>query len=172
MQKTHEKVSTEVRAHIEKVVVNTGTGRLSSQPHFEDKLLPEIMKEFALITGQKPRTNPAKRSIAGFKLREGAVVGISTTLRGKRMKEFIDRLNRIVFPRIRDFRGLSISGVDSRGNLTVGIKEHIVFPEVNQEDSKVSFGLQVSVIPKRALPREQAIHMYRELGFPLAKQEH
>ena len=169
MQKTQEQMSDAIRANIQKVVVNVGTGRLSSQPHFEDKILPEVVKEFAVITGQKPRTNPAKKSIAGFKVREGAIVGISATIRGWRMAAFIDRLNRIVFPRIRDFRGLSLSNIDGRGNLTVGIKEHIVFPEVNQEDSKFAFGLQVSVVPRFVNGRGEAIELYRKLGFPLKK---
>lgn len=170
MNKDQVKTVAAIRAAFEKVVVNVGTGKMSSQPHFGDKVLPDLISEFAMITGQQPRTNPAKKSIAGFKLREGSVVGLSVTLRGRRMADFIERLNRTVFPRIRDFRGLSISGVDSHGNLTVGIKEHIVFPEVIPEDSKVAFGLQISVVPRVRMTREDAIRLYREIGFPLQKE--
>src|SRR3989338_5566103 len=97
---------------IEKIVVNAGIGRFSSQAHFSDKMLPEFMRDFALITGQKPRTAPARKSISGFKLREGAIVGLTATLRGKRMEAFLDRVIKVVLPRIRDFRGIGLSAVD------------------------------------------------------------
>ncbi len=155
---------------IEKIVVNAGIGRLSSQPNFTEKILPELIREFAIVTGQKPRTNPAKKSIAGFKLREGTVVGLTSTLRGRRMVEFFRHLNMVVFPRIRDFRGVRIASVDTRGNLTVGIKEHTVFPEINPETSKVAFGIEATIVPKRVKSREDIITFYRGVGIPFERK--
>ena len=151
-------------------MVNSGVGRLASQAGFEDKVLPELMKEFAMITGQKPSTRTARQSIAGFKIREGAVVGLVTTLRGKRMVDFFDKTVNVVLPRIRDFRGITLTSVDTQGNLNIGIKDYLVFPEINAESSKVNFGVQVTVVPKRAIKNhEEAIAMYRSLGVPLKK---
>jgi large subunit ribosomal protein L5 len=154
---------------IEKIVVNAGIGRLTAMPNFKDKVLPEVTSEFATIVGQKPALRGAKKSIAGFKLREGMVVGLTATLRGARMKAFLDRMNKVVFPRVRDFRGISKKNIDERGNLTVGIREHTIFPEIIPENSKVAIGLQMTVVPKAPLTREEAINWYRSLGIPLMK---
>ena len=153
---------------LEKIVINTGLGRLSQQANFEDKVLPEIIKDFALITGQKPASRPARLSIAGFKLRAGTVVGLKVTLRGRRMQQFLERLNKIALARVRDFRGISLNSVDKNGNLTIGIKEHTIFPEISPEASRYDFGLEVTVVPKNK-GREKAIELYRELGIPLKK---
>jgi len=166
---THTVPNREASMSIERIVVNAGIGKISGQPNFSDKILPDLVREFAAVTGQKPRTNPAKKSIAGFKLREGAVVGLMVTLRGRRMADFFSRLNQVVLPRIRDFRGVNLGNVDAEGNLTIGIKEHIVFPEVNPETSKVSFGLQVTVVLRHVRNRDEAIALYRKLGIPLKK---
>ena len=155
--------------NLEKVVVNTGVGRLSTQPNFEDKVLPEIVREFALITGQKPARQAARQSIAGFKLRSGTVVGLKATLRGKRMNQFLERLNKVALPRVRDFRGISLKNIDEGGNLTIGIKEHIIFPEISPETSRYDFGLQISLIPKEK-GRDKAIGLYKQLGIPLEKK--
>lgn len=155
---------------IEKVVVNSGIGRLSSQPNFGDKVLPSVSQDFALITGQKPMFRPAKKSISGFKLREGTVVGLKSTLRGKRMTQFLDKVIRVVLPRVRDFHGLNPKNVDPKGNLTFGIKDHLVFPEVSPESSKANFGVEVTIVPKTAKSREEAIALYKEVGVPFAKQ--
>lgn len=168
-KETHNTSDHEVLMRIERIVVNAGIGKISSQPNFQDKILPDLIREFALVTGQKPRTNPAKKSIAGFKVRAGAIVGLTTTLRGRRMVGFLARFNLAVLPRIRDFRGVDLRNVDAEGNLTIGIKEHIVFPEVNPETSKVSFGLQVTIVPRRMKDRDEAIAFYRKLGVPLKK---
>jgi len=159
-----------ITKHIEKIVVNTGIGRLSNEGHFKDKILPSITKDFAVITGQKPSLRVAKKSIAGFKLREGQVVGMTSTLRGQRMGSFLDRLTKIVFPRVRDFRGIKLSNIDSGGNLTVGIKENIIFPEVTPEDVPFPIGLQVTIVPKDILARDEVITLYRSLGIPLQKE--
>ena len=151
---------------IEKVVVNTGLGRASAQANFGDKILPEIAKEFAMVTGQKPRERRAVKSIAGFKLRAGTVVGLVATLRGKRMEHFIKKLVGTALPRVRDFRGIRKTSVDARGNLTLGVKEHIVFPEIVPELSRADFGLEVTIVPKIEANHEEAIALYKEVGIP------
>jgi len=153
---------------IEKIVINVGVGRLSQQPNFEDKVLPELMKEMALIAGQKPAITKAKKSISGFKVREGQTVGLKVTLRYQRMSDFLERLIKIVFPRLRDFRGIDLKNIDSNGNLTVGLREQTVFPEINPEISKVDFGLEISII-SNAKNKEEAVALYRSLGIPLKK---
>ena len=153
---------------IEKIVINVGIGRLSQQPNFEDKVLPELIKEMALITGQKPAITKAKKSISGFKVREGQTVGLKITLRHQRMSDFLERLIKIVFPRLRDFRGIDLKSIDSNGNLTVGLREQMVFPEINPEISKVDFGLEISIV-SNAKNKEEAMAFYRSLGIPLKK---
>lgn len=154
---------------IEKIVINNGVGRLSQQPNFEEKILPEVMKEISLITGQKPVISRAKKSIAGFKIRTGQIVGLKTTLRGGRMFDFLDKLIRIVLPRLRDFRGIDLKNIDVNGNLNIGLKEQAVFPEINPETIKFDFGLEISVAVSGIKKREEAIELYRFLGVPLKK---
>lgn len=158
----------QIRQQIEKIVVNAGLGRLSQQGQYEEKILPEVEKEFAVITGQKPQTRPAKKSIAGFKIREGQIIGLKATLRHKRMEDFLERIANLTLPRVKDFRGLDLGKVDENGNLNIGFKEQTVFPEIDTEKSKVSFGVQVTVVPKKK-NREAAIDLYRRLGLPLKK---
>ena len=153
---------------LEKVVVNVGTGRLSALPNFEDKTLPELVKELSMITGQKPSARPAAKSIAGFKLRMGTVVGLKTTLRKKRMSEFIKKLLNVALPRVRDFRGIKTEAIDANGNLTIGLKEHLVFPEVVPELSKVNFGMEITFVPK-VQNKEKAVELYKELRIPFKK---
>jgi large subunit ribosomal protein L5 len=153
---------------IGKIVVNVGIGRLSQQANFEEKILPEVTKEIALITGQKPAPTKAKKSISGLKVRQGQIVGLKVTLRRRRMDDFLERLIKIVFPRLRDFRGIDLKNIDSQGNLTVGLKEQMVFPEINPEISKVDFGLEISIV-SNAKDKEEAIKLYREIGIPLKK---
>lgn len=162
-------INPELSRRIEKIVVNAGVGRLTSQPGFPEKILPELIKDLALITGQKPASRPAKRSISSFKLREGQVIGLKATLRGKRMMYFLEKLIRAVLPRIRDFRGLNLTSIDEHGNLTIGIRDNIVFPEINPEATKTNFGLEITIVPKSIKSREEAIKVYRELGVPLRK---
>lgn len=154
--------------NLEKIAVNVGVGRLSGQPNFEDKILPELMKELSLITGQKPAARSAKVSIAGFKLRAGTAVGLKVTLRGQRMRKFLDKLVKVALPRVRDFRGLKKESVDQGGNLTMGLKEQLIFPEINPEVSKVSFGMEITLVPKLR-NREKAMELYKELGVPFSK---
>ena len=156
---------------IEKVVVNVGVGRMSQLPNFMDKILPAVTKELSSITGQKPETPGAKKAIATFKTRVGQVVGLKVTLRGKRASDFVARVAHIVLPRVKDFRGLPISNVDTEGNLNFGIKEQVVFPEINQELSHVNFGLQITVVPSHIKNREEAVAVFRALGLPLQKSK-
>jgi len=158
-----------MRSHnIEKIVINVGIGKWSQQPNFEEKVLPELIKEIGLITGQKPAITKAKKSISGFKVREDQPVGLKVTLRHRRMTDFLERLIRIVLPRLRDFRGINPKSIDPRGNLTIGLREQTVFPEINPEISKVDFGLEISII-SNTKNREEAIELYRQLGLPLKK---
>ena len=157
-----------LRGHIEKIVVGAGIGRLSQQGQFEEKILPEVVKEFSMITGQKAATRPAKRSIAGFKIREGQIVGLKATLRQRRMEDFFERLVRLALPRVKDFRGLDLKNIDESGNLNIGFKEQSVFPEIDLEKSKVNFGIQVTIVPRKK-NRELTIDLYRRLGLPLKK---
>lgn len=149
---------------IEKVVINTGVGRIAK----EDKTIDRIAKDLTMIVGQKPVLKKAKKSISGFKLRQGVNVGISVTLRGKRMYDFLDRLISIALPRSRDFRGIEVKNFDKMGNLNFGIKESSIFPEINYENVKDIFGLEVTVVTT-AKNREQGIELLKQMGFPIKK---
>jgi large subunit ribosomal protein L5 len=153
---------------LEKIVINVGVGRMSQQSNFTEKMLPEIIKDFATITGQKPALTSAKKSIAGFKTREGQVVGMKATLRRQRMKDFLERLVKITLPRVKDFKGIELKNIDSNGNLTIGMKENVVFPEINPELLKFDFGLEISIV-SNAKTKEEATELYRKLGIPLKK---
>lgn len=161
------KAHTFTKQPLSKIVVNVGVGKLRGQnAQFDEKALPELMNELALITGQRPAPRQAKKSIAGFKTRTGDVIGLQVTLRGKRMQDFFTRIVRIVLPRVKDFRGLDLKNIDHAGNLNIGFREQYVFPEINVEKSKVHFGLQVTIVPTTK-NREQAIAFYRSAGVPL-----
>lgn len=147
-----------------KVVVNVGVGRLFK----EDKTLERIARDVSMLTGQKPTMRLAKKSIASFKVREGVPVGIAVTLRGKRMYDFADRFINIALPRSRDFRGISESNVDASGNLNVGLKESSIFPELNYENVKEIFSLQVT-FATTARTRAEGVALFKSLGFPLRK---
>jgi len=152
--------------NLEKIVIATGVGqqRLSSQ--FDSSFLPEVTKELALITGQKPTQCLAKQSIAGFKLRAGNLVGLKVTLRGKRMQDFLYRMVNVALPRVRDFRGINPKQIDGEGNLTIGVRDHSVFPEIIPEDSKHDFGFQVTLVSNASDPGE-ALEFFKEIGIPL-----
>lgn len=158
----------EVTAFLEKIVVDAGVGRMSQLPNFEEKALQQVLHDLAAMTGQKAELRRAKRSIAGFKTREGQVVGLRITLRRKRMVDFFERLIRIVLPRVRDFRGIDPAVVDAGGTLNLGIKEHVVFPEINPEQSPISFSIGVSIVPK-IRNRAKAVETFRSMGVPFKK---
>lgn len=150
---------------IEKVVVATGTGSL------KDKNKEEvIIDRLTRITGQKPKANTAKKSIASFKLREGSIIGYSVTLRGSRMHDFLDKLIHVALPRTRDFRGLSASAIDEMGNFHIGVREHTIFPETSDEEQRDVFGLGVTIVTT-ATTKAEAEALLRELGFPLRAPE-
>lgn len=149
---------------IVKVVCNIGIGEASRQP----KLMEQAMEELAAITGQKPVVRKARKSIAQFKLRVGMQVGCMVTLRRERMYEFLDRLLNIALPRVRDFRGLPPKGFDGRGNYTLGIKDHLIFPEVDYTKVERPKGMNVTVVTS-AKTDDQARFLLAELGFPFAK---
>jgi large subunit ribosomal protein L5 len=157
-----------VKSILEKIVINSGVGRMSQQPSFEDKVLPMVVKDLGIMSGQRPQIRRATKSIAGFKIREGQIVGLRATLRHDKMVDFFERLINIVLPRVRDFGGISLSTIDKGGVLNIGIKEHLVFPEINPEDTTLIFPLQVTIVPK-AKDREKAVAAYRALGVPLKK---
>jgi large subunit ribosomal protein L5 len=167
MKKENVKLNTSV---ISKVVVSVGLGHMRQiNAQFEDKVLPEIMQEFAAIVGQKPAIRKAKKSIAGFKVRQNEVIGIVATLRGKRKEDFLIKLTNVVLPRLRDFRGISATHLDKCGNLSIGFKDQSVFPEINPESSKWNFGLEVSLV-SNIKDHDKAIDFYRQVGIPLTVQ--
>ncbi len=155
---------------LEKVVVNIGTGKLSQQAAFTDRILPQIIKDLSAVTGQKPVLRPAKISIAGFKLRQGTIVGLQITLRGQKMVDFFERLITIVLPRVHDFKGLKMSSVDAHGTLSVGFREQVVFPEISPEESQYTFPFGVNIVPKRG-KKEDIVSAYKALGVPFSKGE-
>ena len=145
-----------------KIVVSSGVGKA-------DKTKKALVEDrLARITGQKAAPRAAKQSIAQFKMREGDIIGFQVTLRGTRMQEFLDKLIHITLPRTRDFRGLNISGVDEMGNLTIGIKDHTIFPETAEEDLKDVFGMAITLV-STAKTKPEAEAFFRHLGIPFKK---
>ncbi len=163
LRETLQRSNLHALPRITKIVVASGVGK--QRP--EAKYLEEVERGLALLTGQKAVARTAKKSIAGFKVREGVVVGSMVTLRGRRMEDFFTRFLRIALPRIRDFRGLPLSAVDQRGNLSVGIRDAQVFPEVDPAVVETLFGLQVTIVTN-ARTRAEAIALYQALGVPFA----
>ncbi len=149
---------------IEKVVINMGVGEAIANP----KLLDEAVAELTQITGQKPVITKAKKSIANFKLREGMPIGCKVTLRSERMYEFLDKLFNISLPRVRDFHGVSSTAFDGRGNYTLGIKEQLLFPEINFDKVNKVRGMDI-VIVTSANTDEEARALLTEMGMPFAK---
>lgn len=145
-------------------VLNTGIGRFLK----DEKAKEEIFRDLKYISGQKPKECPAKKAIASFKTRKGLVVGYKVTLRGERMFDFLHRLLGIVLPRTKDFRGIDPNSIDNAGNLSIGIKEQLAFPEIAQENVRIIFGLQVSV-KTSAKNKEEAMALFKAMGFPFKK---
>jgi large subunit ribosomal protein L5 len=151
---------------IQKITLNMGVGEAKT----EAKALDGAIEELTTIAGQRAQVRRARKSIAAFKLREGMPIGARVTLRGDRMYEFLDRLVSIALPRIRDFRGLSPRSFDGRGNYSIGIREQIIFPEINYDDIAGIRGLDVAITTS-AKGDEQALVMLRSLGLPFAVAE-
>lgn len=149
---------------LEKVIINMGLGEARDNP----KVLESAVKELEIITGQKPVVTKAKKSIANFKLREGMKVGAKVTLRGQRMYEFLDKLMNIALPRVRDFRGVSETSFDGRGNYALGIKEQLIFPEIEYDMVDSIRGLDI-VIVTTAKTDEEARVFLEKMGMPFRK---
>jgi large subunit ribosomal protein L5 len=151
---------------VEKITLNMGVGEAKT----EAKALDGAIEELTLIAGQRAQVRRARKSVAGFKIREGMPIGARVTLRGDRMYEFLDRLVSIALPRIRDFRGLMPRSFDGRGNYSIGIREQLIFPEINYDDIAAIRGLDVA-ITTTAKTDEHALALLRSLGLPFAVAE-
>jgi large subunit ribosomal protein L5 len=150
--------------HLEKVIVNIGLGDGAQNA----KLFDNGVEELQSITGQKPIITRAKKSIAGFKIRQGMPIGAKVTLRGERMYDFISKLTGIVLPRIRDFRGLSPKGFDGRGNYNLGLKDQLVFPEINYDKVQRMRGMNITIVTSGNTDMDARV-LLEQLGFPFRK---
>jgi len=151
---------------IEKIVINMGVGAAVAEP----KILEEAVRELESITGQKASIRKAKKAISNFKLREGLNIGAKVTLRKERMYEFLDRLINVALPRVRDFRGLSDKSFDGRGNYTLGVKEQIIFPEINVDKITKVLGMDVTIVTS-AKSDNEAYELLKSFGMPFTKKE-
>ena len=151
---------------VQKITLNMGVGDAKVSARVLDKAIEEL----TLIAGQRAQMTRAKKSIAGFKIREGMPIGAKVTLRGARMWEFLDRLVSIALPRIRDFRGLSPASFDGRGNYSLGVREQIIFPEIDYDDVETVRGLDVTITTSAASD-EEALALLRELGLPFQTEQ-
>lgn len=165
MQKKFNYKSVMAVPRIKKVVVNVGIGKLVK----ENDKVEEIVNALTAITGQKPVKTKAKKAISGFKIREGMEIGVMVTLRGARMWQFIDRVVNATLPRTRDFQGINRRAVDNRGNLNIGLREHIIFPEISPEKVRHLFGMQITV-STNATSQAEGLELFKSLGFPLKSE--
>lgn len=149
---------------VEKIIINMGVGEAKEN----QKFLDNAVEEMTLIAGQKPVVTKAKKSISNFKLREGMAVGCKVTLRGKHMYEFLDKLVNVALPRVRDFRGVSKTAFDGRGNYALGIKEQLIFPEINYDKIDKIRGMDI-IITTTANTDEEARELLKLLGMPFSK---
>jgi large subunit ribosomal protein L5 len=152
--------------NLKKIVINVGVGEAVKQP----KLLDAVVGELAVITGQQPVRRKAKKSIANFGLRQGQEIGAAVTLRGARMWEFLDRFISVAVPRIRDFRGLATRSFDGRGNYTVGVKEQMIFPEINYDEIEQIHGMDITLVTSTDRD-DEAFALLRELGLPFRAED-
>ncbi len=151
-----------------KVVLNSSFGKdiVGKAAGEREKIQNLIMQDMALIAGQKPRLAKSKKSIAGFKLREGLEIGAAVTLRKDKMWDFLERFIYLSLPRSRDFKGIDPKSIDKNGNLSIGFREHISFPEIFTEKEKMIFGLQITVVID-AKNKEEGLELYKLMGFPM-----
>ncbi len=164
LQKKHNYKSVMEVPKLEKVVINIGVGDATSN----SKLIEAAVKDLELISGQHPVVTKARKSIAGFKVREGQAIGCKVTLRGEKMYNFIDKLISIALPRVRDFRGVSPKAFDGRGNYTMGIKEQLIFSEIDYDNVVKVRGMDI-VFVTTAKSNEEAFDLLNELGIPFRK---
>ncbi len=151
---------------IEKIVINAGVGDATQ----DSKNIDSVYNEISVITGQKPIKTKAKKSLATYKLREGQEIGVKVTLRNDQMWNFLDKLILVAIPRIRDFRGISTKSFDGRGNFTMGIKEQIIFPEINFDDVKRIRGFDITIVTS-ANKNEEALSLLKHVGIPFVKSK-
>src|SRR5206468_6383571 len=151
---------------LEKVVLNMGVGRKAQT---NPKVYDQAAMELSTVSGQKPVITKAKKSIAAFKLRTGMPIGVSVTLRGDRMYEFLDRLINAVLPRVRDFRGISPRSFDGRGNYTLGLRDQLIFPEIDYGKADKARGMNITIVTT-ATSDDEAYELLRHLGMPFAKK--
>ena len=150
---------------LEKIVVSMGVGRAVAEP----KTMEVAVRDLAIITGQKPLVTKAKKSVSGFKLREGTPIGCKVTLRGRRMYEFLDRLINIDIPRFKDFRGLPITGFDDKGNYNMGISDQAVFPEISIGEIEFQQGVNITIVIRNG-DKEKSLELLTGFGMPFKKR--
>ncbi|MYE38490.1 MAG: 50S ribosomal protein L5 [Candidatus Spechtbacteria bacterium SB0662_bin_43] len=174
IKQTKGKSNVHAVVRLEKAIVNVGVGKVAStrrasasSKKTEEELVEDIATMVQGMSGQKPKVVIARKSIAGFKLREGNVAGLTATVRGQRMYDLVGRLVHIALPRTRDFRGIPLTSVDKDGNITIGVRDMTIFPELANTIS--SFGCEITLVTSTK-NREQAIALYRELGIPFVKE--
>ncbi len=148
-----------------KIVVNVGMGKTITDPKIAETVTQSLLR----MTGQRPVRTLARKSIASFKIRQGMPIGAMVTLRGKRMWDFLEKLIRVALPRIRDFRGIPPTAVDRQGNLSLGFREHVVFPEIRSDEVEQLHGVQVTVVAN-AGARERGLALFRALGVPFREK--
>jgi len=150
---------------LSKVVINVGVGRNAKDKNFVDNVVNSLTR----ISGQKPVLTKAKKSISGFKIREGMIIGVMVTLRNKMMYDFTNKLINITFPRVRDFRGISQKQVDKQGNLSIGFKENSAFPEIKSDEVDNLHGIEVC-LSTTAKTKKEGLELFKLLGFPFVKE--
>jgi large subunit ribosomal protein L5 len=148
------------------VVVNTGVGKQRDDKSFVEA----VKKDLAKITGQQPQARTARKAVAGFSVRQGNLVGLRVTLRGKRKDDFVNRFVSVTLPRVRDFRGVKVSSFDGSGNLSFGLEEQLAFPEINPEKTDVVFGVQVTFVTSARNDEEGKV-LFEKYGFPLVEMD-
>lgn len=151
---------------LEKIIINIGVGEAKDNP----KVLESAVKDLTTISGQKPIVTKAKKSVANFKIREGMKIGCKVTLRGQKMYDFLDKLMNVALPRVRDFRGVSLKSFDGRGNYALGLKEQLIFPEIEYDDIDALRGMNISIVTT-ARTDEEAKTFLELMGMPFAKAQ-
>jgi len=151
---------------VQKVVLNVGLGRGLKDATFIDTVESTLLR----ISGQKPLKTKARKAISNFKIRAGMVIGMKVTLRGQRMYDFVEKLIKVTLPRIRDFRGLPVTLLDKNGNLNIGIKEHIAFPEIKADEIEKLHGLEVAIVTN-AKTKKDGLALFKALGFPFKEDQ-
>lgn len=165
-RKSSRKINIHAAPRITQVVVHVGVGK-----HRDDRAYLEAVREdLKAVTGQAPHECRAKKAVAGFNVRQGNLVGLRVTLRGQRMKDFVQRLVQATLPRVRDFRGIPLSNFDGHGNLSIGLTEQLAFPEIHPEKTDVVFGAQITLVTS-ATDDEGGVALMRTGGFPLTAEE-